>query len=1255
MKRKILSLLLIFQFVFAGVVFASGKDDYSKGWTEFSNNNRSEARKYFEQALADPEVNGDALLSLCLLDWSEYKLEDAFVGFQKFYQTQNDPNPYLYAFFSSPFLFNGKGFLRADKLAFCEKIVNDPNLNGTLKAMLNQQLGYHYQWVNNNKRANECFSKVGALDNWQVLGTFNNTSGSGFSKDWGAVKNAKPGHVFKNKVDADITWYTPGVNKPDHWFYFDYYFSLDNIIVYAQTFVNSPVDQDVYLRAGTSGSLKIWVNDNLTSSIVEERNCDLDIYAYKVPLQKGTNRILVEIGQSEISAANFLVRLTDENANPVPGLTHQAAYADYTKQNRTTESNILPFFAEDYFEKKIKSEPDNIINYLALGETYLRNDKSHEATSTYKVAERSAPKFSLLQYRLAESYIRAKNQTDYSREMGNIKLVDPDCFFSLQQLFDEAIQTEKFTEAENISQKVKNLYGENTATENWDVMLASHQKRVDDWINLVKKLYAKYPYSSSYMELNYLIEDNIFKNTKAATAIVENYCKKYYSSNALEILSKRYFSQGSTDKGLDVLRQRIKDMPYATGYLFNFATMLYNMQKYKEALDITDNIIKLGPYLPGVYNTRGYIYRDMKDAELAKENFRKSIYYGPTSYDSRTQLRLLENKKEVTELFPSYNLDSLIAKAPTAADFPEDGSVILLNDNHMVYYPEGAKEYRVEIAIKILNQSGIENWKEYGLSYNGNSQKLILNKYEVIKANGQKVKAETDNTSRVVFTNAEIGDVIHLDYRVQDYSSGVLAKHFFDQLLLKYAIPSALNRYCILAPADKKFDHIVTNGDVKPIVTDIENMKLYQWISENQPAVKPEPYMGNFVDAVPTLTFSSIPDWKFVSDWYKDLTANKFKTDYVLKETMSEILKGKENTSKLEKAELFYEYILKNITYSNVPFMQSNLIPQKASRTISTRLGDCKDVSTLFVAFCRESGIDANLVLLDSRDNGKNNLALPSINFNHCIAQLNIDGKVYYLELTDNKLPFGAALEMDLHSNILPIPFKDEPIGSKLLVMDMPFRPLNVVYRIHDIKFNNDDMFVSMNSIRYGSFASGLRQLYADVGREEQLKQINQSVAADFSVPVKVSNVSFVNLDNLADSVICKYDIEIKNAMQEVAGMKIFKLPWSEGVISLEEVAPETRKYSLDFWWYVPDDVQDEKIILILPQGKKFVEIPKNVKIECTNASYELRFDTKKSGEVIVKRIFKRKTESVSPEEYTEFRNFMHAVSQNDNKQYAIN
>ena len=203
--------------------------------------------------------------------------------------------------------------------------------------------------------------------------------------------------------------------------------------MYAQSFVTSPVEQEVYLRAGTSGSLKIWVNDALVSTVSEERNCDMDIYGYKIKLNKGANRLLVQIGQSEITEANFLIRLTDADGNPVPEITNTATYTEYVKSTALPTNDMLPFFAEEFHANNVKNFQQNPLYSVILAETYLRNDKAYEATKVLKSLEALTPKSTLNSYRLAEAFTRAKNQTDYDKEMENIKLNDPNSFFGLEE------------------------------------------------------------------------------------------------------------------------------------------------------------------------------------------------------------------------------------------------------------------------------------------------------------------------------------------------------------------------------------------------------------------------------------------------------------------------------------------------------------------------------------------------------------------------------------------------------------------------------------------------------------------------------------------------------------------------------------------------------------------------------------------------------------------------------------------------------
>ena len=212
------------------------------------------------------------------------------------------------------------------------------------------------------------------------------------------------------------------------------------------------------------------------------------------------------------------------------------------------------------------------------------------------------------------------------------------------------------------------------------------------------------------------------------------------------------------------------------------------------------------------------------------------------------------------------------------------------------------------------------------------------------------------------------------------------------------------------------------------------------WKRTNIPALSlKEDYSPISSDLKNTIEAGTIKSWSDISNWYSDLVKKNLKSDKITKDTFNTIFpKGTANLSDDEKAKAIYSYIEKNITYSSLDFRQSGYVPQKPSKTITTKLGDCKDVSTLFVALSEYAGLKSNLVLVSTNDNGFNSMRLPSKDFNHCIVQTKIDNKVVFLELTDKYLPYRMLPTSLYNANALVISFdKKENETSKLI--SIPF------------------------------------------------------------------------------------------------------------------------------------------------------------------------------------------------------------------------
>lgn len=1230
---------------------------YQDALTALNTNKPKDALRMFRDAYAAKDHPRESKLGEMYSLWCMNKKDEAFQALAEYYESGVDPNPYptIYALWSMPFGFSHATSMNEKEVLLLEKIAADPKAPGTLVAMVHHALGVHDESTQKFKDAGKEFNLIGSIDNWQLLGEFDNVVGSGFDKNPGALEHPQADYVFKNRRNADVKWFTPPASKSDKWYYTSYYFDDDDAVMYAQSFVQSDADQEVVLRSGCSGSLKIWVNDFLVVKEAKERNCDMDVYNQTIKLNKGYNRILVQVGVSEVSSANFLIRLTDANGRPVSGLTATDQYHDYQKAAAYTSRNE-PLYAEAYWEKEVARMPKDFFSRLLFAETLMRNDKTYEARKNFKILKQQEPNSTLVSTRMIEAYSRDNNQTDLTKEQEFIRKNDPESFYAHEMNLEDFAKKEDYDAYERELKKVVEQYQESQYTESMQLALYAYRKDVPALLQMADELYKKYPDNYGYMNLRYSVVMDKTKDLSKGNQVLETFLKKHYNADAEMQLIRNLFKLGQTEKALAQYNKRIETHPYAVGYYSQLSDVYYGLQQYSTALNYAETMLKFAPYYGQYHQNKAKILEAMHRNSEAEASYRNAITYQPTDYESRKLLRKLNGKKELFENFSQEDVYDLFKKAPDAKEYPNDNCVVLLNDEQSVIYPEGASEKKVSIAVKVFNQSGVDSWKQYQVSLNPYTQRLILDKAEVLKKDGSKIQAESDDNT-FVFTNLEPGDAMYISYKLENYKGGKLAQHYWAQFPFQYTVPSLINRYRLMMPADKKFKHELMNGgNVSFKQSTVEDYTLYTWEALNQKAIEQESYSLNLCDIAPTLDISSIPDWNYVAQWYSDLSANKARQDFEIKEAVQDLFQPGSTLTPYQKAVKIHDFIVSNISYSNIPFLHGALVPQTASRTLATKQGDCKDVSTLFVAMCKEAGLDASLVLVDSKANGKKHLNLPSNNFDHCIARF-VDGNTsYFVELTDPHLSFRSLPAVNIGANCLLIPSKENsrPVeGLTPLVNEQTIR--SGIKRLTTINIVNKDMNLSRTNIRFGSEASSNRANNIDQSKEDREKALSESVSTNFTTPVKVTASDFGDLRLLTDTLVTSYSFNAKKVFTEIAGMKIFSLPWSERFSTINFTTAEKRTNPFSFWELQRNEVEYEQMTVTLPVGSSLVEMPKNVKLACSGAVYEMTYQAGKSpNEFIATRTFRRLKDVVDASEYEAFRNFFSEMAESDVLKIAV-
>lgn len=1247
------TLLTIVLFFAISTSFAQNTD-YERGWQALGENNTKAAEDFFAKAMKNQSSFTDAYISNIYLKGYSGKEKTIMDFNDAFYGKVANPYPYIYALWFNDAVLGGyskKEFERQQELA--RKLITDEKAPGTLNDAANYHMGMHYLYSNDLKKAKEYYNSIPTIRNWQYVGPFENLSQSGFYKNYGPLEHPEASAVFKSLTNADVKWFTPASEIYDGWTPMCYQFNRETAVVYAQNFVQSDKDQSLLLTLGFNGSVKVWVNDELIISENNERVTEMDAYAAKCNLKKGTNRVLVQLGFTNASYPNFALKFTDDNFKAVKGITGSSVYAAYPKGSSTVQPKPIKQFAEDFFEKKLEAEPRNFVNYLLLTDVYLRSNKYIEARNTITKALEISPNNSLLRVKLVEALNKDNNRTLALEEIEKLKKADPESYLVMELNLKEMLENEKYDDLAELLKKRTALYGEDLSSMSYNILLLIHENKYNEMVTEVEKLFAKYPTNTKYLKLMYTIKKDVYKNKKAAIALYENFFKNNYNYDTYIDYSKVLSEDGSENKALDVLKMLAEYFPYTPSIFYRISDKYYGAKKYKDAEENTLKAIALSPYDESNWKQLGEIKNEMNDKEGALAAFNKSLQFNPNQYSLINQIRKINNKQEYYKLFPEADIDKIIkANKEEDAKNTDYGYYFIHDQKDVIIYPEGASEEYVTYIIKITNDKGVDKYKESSIGY-GNNQSLLIEKAEIIKKSGAKIEGER-NENEIVFTNLEVGDIIIYKYRLQSYVYGRFAKDFWDTYYIGGQIYTNTVRYNILAPASYKFNYLLKEGNTAPVIKDIENFKMYSWEIKNLTPLKDEPFSPMNVDIGQMLHISSVQNWKDISDWYADVCNTKAEEDIEIINLHKKLFDGEKAMTQFEKARKIYNYIESNIKYSSVSFRQSAYVPQRPSKTLVTRLGDCKDLSSLFVTLAQMSGIPAQMVLVSTYNNGEKAMVLPSIEFNHCIAKAMLDGKEYYIELTDNYLPFASLPNNLNHALVLEIPSKNMGTTNGLQSLVAANRTKDVMKRNLEIKIDGTDLKVNVKTIRKGASSASTRSTYLNLDKDKQIEEMHRSISGDFKNTVKVNDISFKYLSELRDSVEYEYAYTVKDEVSEIGSLNTFKINFPDVIASLDKFSVDKKEYPINYIAYEDVDAYETVVTILAPAGKKFVEIPMNQFYTFGNMKYSLQYSLMLPGKLVVTRKFYPVRENISADKYPALKDFFEKIIKAEKKFIAF-
>lgn len=179
---------------------------------------------------------------------------------------------------------------------------------------------------------------------------------------------------------------------------------------------------------------------------------------------------------------------------------------------------------------------------------------------------------------------------------------------------------------------------------------------------------------------------------------------------------------------------------------------------------------------------------------------------------------------------------------------------------------------------------------------------------------------------------------------------------------------------------------------------------VYSWNGPVSPLV-PCPQEAYPRSSRMRLVLTTLSSWDELHRWALETMKPEERLDELSRKQLLKLTAGVSDP--VEKVRRVYDY-LNRIKYLTIPVGEAKFRPQQISAMIRNGYGDCKDKSNALYVFCRELGIPAERVLVNSR--GNVDTSFPSWQFNHMIVRIPElpgypDG--LWLDAAGGQAPFG--------------------------------------------------------------------------------------------------------------------------------------------------------------------------------------------------------------------------------------------------------
>jgi hypothetical protein len=340
----------------------------------------------------------------------------------------------------------------------------------------------------------------------------------------------------------------------------------------------------------------------------------------------------------------------------------------------------------------------------------------------------------------------------------------------------------------------------------------------------------------------------------------------------------------------------------------------------------------------------------------------------------------------------------------------------------------------------------------------------------------------------------------------------------------------------------------------------------------------------------------------------------------------------------MQKAQKIYAYVRDNFTCT---YHSGLWCTQALKTTFKNKNGTTAELNLLLTAMLHHEKIDADPVILSTRQHGFTNTMYPMLDrFNYVISRAYIDSSVYYLDASDRWMGFGRLPQkcyngyarVVSHNPRAVFLFADSMVESKITLAI--------------ISMEGKGALAARVQSKPGYFESStIREKVQEKGQPDFLKGIQTGYSTD----AVVTNLTFDSLKAPELPLGISYDVKIN--VDSTNDLIYFNPLMSEGYKenpfkASERSYPVEMPYAMDETYTMTMDV---------PEGYDVDEIPKSARVKFNDDEGSFEYLVVHQGDAIQLRSrIKLRKATFTPEDYGPLREFFGFVVKKQNEQIVF-